>query len=322
MVEFISIGASSYVKAALHPKPKGIIQFIGAFVFGSCPEYSYKHLLESLYKQRYSLILYSFPFKPLNFEHWHTAIELLENMYDARSSIINEIYRKPYQEQTDKDNLLILYSDDSNYYWLGHSLGCKYILLLEILSNKISDKGGDILADCLRNREFESLKEDIFKIEKTRIETTKLISRVVDKPCQIRPFIRDQPCLLLAPEINNSVQIFSQSFHPPSGLGFPSRNETKCLIENSQNIFTLTAILSFNLDNIAKDDVAYLVNQLNSRGLQPFLHKIFWGWHFEPQAIHVEHLVCCINSILQELRQRHLNGVSQQIQCRYELNQG
>lgn len=317
-MEFRSTSLSSNTKISLHNNPKGVIQFIGAFVFGSFPEKSYKYLFECLHNQQYSLVVYSFPLQPFNLNHWKIAIQLLVDMYNTRISIIKEISCNKNLNREEKNTLINLYLSDSNYSWLGHSLGCKYTMLLEILSND----NPEILSRCLNSRNMDQLQQDIFKLEQARESTIETISKIINKPCKIRPFIRDQPCLLLAPEINNSVQIFSKSFHPPSGLGFPSRNETKCLIENSQNIFTLTAILSFNLDNIAKDDVAYLVNQLNSRGLQPFLHKIFWGWHFEPQAIHVEHLVCCIDSILQELRQRHLNGVSQQIQCRYELNQG
>ena len=107
---------------------------------------------------------------------------------------------------------------------------------------------------------------------------------------EISKFIRDQPSLLLAPEISNTVQIFNIPIRPSSRLGFPNRHETKCLIEHSTELFNLIGLISFNLDGIARDDVDFLECQLRTRKFRHFLHKVFLGWHFEPQGIYIENL--------------------------------
>ncbi|MEO1377732.1 MAG: hypothetical protein AAFW70_26325, partial [Cyanobacteria bacterium J06635_10] len=42
---------------AINPNPKGIIQFIGSFVFGSFPRDSYKYLFQNLFEQGYTIFV-------------------------------------------------------------------------------------------------------------------------------------------------------------------------------------------------------------------------------------------------------------------------
>ena len=303
MIKFCSILEDSPTKIAFHPKPKGIIQFIGAFVFGSCPERSYEHLFKYLYKKDYSLIVYPLTFEPFNFNHWSVATELLIDLYRVRFEII----RKLKNEASDK---LDFYANDTNYFWLGHSLGCKYILLLEILSHDNSELRDEVLRSCLREKSLQKVNKDIRMADNNR-------EVVVD---EISKFIRDQPSLLLAPEISNTVQIFNIPIRPSSSLGFPNRHETKRLIEHSTELFNLIGLISFNLDGIARDDVDFLECQLRTRKFRHFLHKVFLGWHFEPQGIYIENLVSCMDLILQELRQRQRQGIAHPVQCEDELS--
>jgi len=312
MMQFKAIANIPQVEFAFHPHSKGIIQFIGAFIFGSCPKNSYKYLLKNLYNdlynQGYSLVIYKFPCNPLQFNHWSVAINLLISVYQARVGIIKELHKNNSKE-------LEFYANDENYYWLGHSLGCKYILLLELLSDNDISRRDAVLQSSLREKYLSNAFSSISRADSARTIAQREITNLLKKPCSLEPFIRNQPSLLLAPEINNSVQILNFSVSPSSRLGFPNRREMQNLIINSSQLFKLMGIISFTWDGIARDDVEFLRTQLRCRKFLPFLHKVFFGWHFTPQGVHVEKLVSCIDLILHELRQRQLKGIAQAVQC-------
>ena len=311
MVDFEFIKGSNS-KVAFHPEPKGVIQFIGGFISGSCPQVSFRHLFQDLYDQGYSLVIYHFPFNPLQFNHWSVAIEILEDLYKVRLEIIKKLFCSTASEQK-----LDFYADDSNYFWLGYSLGCKYILLLEILSNDHDNfqRRNEILKFCLREEYLQKTYPDISRADIVRESVINKISEILGSPYQLNPFIKDQPSLLLAPEINNTFEIFDITISPFKYLDFPSREEIQCLIRNSTDFFNLMGLISFDRDTIAKDDVDFLQCQLRNKAFQPFLHKVLEGTHNKPLETNVENLVCCIDLILQELKQRQCFGISKAVQC-------
>ncbi len=91
-----------------HPTPVGVIEFIGGAAFGSVPCFSYTSLLHSLYEAGYTVIAVPFKF---GFDHKSRAEKLLIEQKLLRSKLE--------------------YSQDLPHIWVGHSLGCKYIMLLE-----------------------------------------------------------------------------------------------------------------------------------------------------------------------------------------------
>ncbi|WP_019503628.1 DUF1350 family protein [Pleurocapsa sp. PCC 7319] len=311
MVNFDSIKGSN-TKVAFHPQPKGVIQFVGGFISGSFPQISFKHLFQHLYEAGYSLIVYHFPFHPLQFNHWSVAIEILDDLYKVRFEIIKKLFCT-----TVSDRQLNFYTDDSNYFWLGYSLGCKYILLLEILSDDYErfQRRDEVLSSCLSKKDFKKTQKDIERADRNREEAINSISDLLGRSCQINPFIKDQPSLLVAPEINNTVQIANQYISLFSFWDFPSLDTIQCLITASTEIFNLMGLISFNRDTIAKDDVEFLKRQLQNRTFKPLLHKVFEGTHNEPLESNVENLVSCINLILQELRQRQRYGIAGTVEC-------
>lgn len=173
-----------------------------------------------------------------------------------------------------------IYREDANYFWVGHSLGCKYIALLEIL--------GDLEGD----------------LEVTRVAVKKCTKQSERQLRQIRESldytgnsIKDQPSLLIAPDISDT-----QSAIPVRSLAklldrfgwgvLPTREETKCLVSNSP-LFNLTALVSLSEDSIAgsiqdqdvqDSDVLWLYEQLNKRAL-PFLGIEVPGKHLVPIGI-------------------------------------
>jgi hypothetical protein len=136
-------------QVVLHPNPKGIIQFIGSFIFGSFPVRAYKYLHHYLFAQGYSLILYRFPLNPIQFNHWEVSFSLLKEQYLLKTEII-----KALKEENQPDDVINTYSNPANYLWLGHSLGCKYIILLEISSNEPTRRI-QILRECLDERDAD-----------------------------------------------------------------------------------------------------------------------------------------------------------------------
>jgi hypothetical protein len=289
--------ALSKSQIALNPNPKGVIQFIGSFVFGSFPLRSYKYLLKFLFDQGYTLIVYRFPFNPFQFRHWSVAIHLLAEQYKLRKAIFDQLRRENASE-----DVLKFYAEDENYLWLGHSLGCKYIILLEILSNS-SQERNRILRDCLGDDYQEAIEE----IKKSRLQFAQEINTST--------FIRGQPSLFLAPEINNTFPFLGGSIRPTSRLGFPNREQTQCLICQSQNLFNLTGIIAFDRDCIAEDDVAFLAKQIQHRHFQPPLQQVLSGWHLEPLAVSTESLASCIDLLFQELKKRQLTGLATDVSC-------
>jgi hypothetical protein len=288
----------SHTQVALHPNPKGIIQFIGSFIFGSFPAWSYKYLHEYLFAQGYSLILYRFPLNLLQFNHWEVALELLKEQYNLKVEII-----KFLKQEHQSDNVLNIYLNPTNYLWLGHSLGCKYIILLEILSNE-PKKRSQILQKCL-NKDFDKLINEINSIEPARQTSEAAIHQLVPQTkSSSQVFIRNQPSVLLAPEISNTVRFIKSKWRISNPWTNPNQKQTECLIRSSKELFNLTGIISFNLDGIAEDDVDFLVEQIKQRSFQHYLYKELQGWHFEPLSIYIENLGTAIVNLFDELQHR------------------
>lgn len=99
----------SFSWVAVHPEPKGVIEFLGGALFGSVPNISYSHFLHSLYEAGYTVITL-----PFRFGLDHAAIA--EDLLSERDNILQQLGES---------------HQDLPRFWVGHSLGCKYIILLE-----------------------------------------------------------------------------------------------------------------------------------------------------------------------------------------------
>lgn len=82
--------------------------FIGGNLFGSFPTIAYSHLLKSFFEFGYTVIAIPIPF---GFNHGSIAKKIVNESKRICSSLS--------------------YSDNIPHFWVGHSLGCKYIALLE-----------------------------------------------------------------------------------------------------------------------------------------------------------------------------------------------
>ncbi len=254
----------SFSWVALHPQPKGVIQFIGGALFGSFPTVSYRHLLEEIYAAGYTVVAIPFRF---SFRHWGIALSLLEEQRRLRAYLPELAARDGYGAE--------VYDQADRYAWLGHSLGCKYIALLELLCGIELDPGATPLAAVLGDERARWICH--------RLETA--------------PTIWNQPTLLLAPDLSDTTAAvpIKALAHLLDALGLgvqPTRSQTLALIDRSR-LFNLTAMVSFRQDQVAgsisdpcpdTSDVLWLYQHLQAKGL---IHSELTGKHLEPVGVRV-----------------------------------
>jgi Protein of unknown function (DUF1350) len=270
----------SFSWVAVHPQPKGVIQFIGGTFCGTFPTLFYRHFLKELFADGYTIVALPFRF---SFRHWPIAVSLLQEQEILRKEL-TEVAKKMGWESD-------IYQDRASYFWVGHSLGCKYIALLEFLS----DTNWQTIANqCCGRDENRQIKNLIYN---RSIET---------------PSIKGQPSLLIAPDISNTesaIPIRSLAvLLDQLGLGVrPTRAETQCFIASS-SFFNLTALISFDRDEIAgsvtdiykslevqkNSDVLWLVEQLKTKAL-PVLTVEIEGDHLEPICIKTDNHIVGLN---------------------------
>jgi hypothetical protein len=260
----------------LHPEPRGIIQFIGAFIFGSVPASTYRPLVQELYSRGFSLVLHRFPLNPLQFNHWDVALGLLQRARRIRNQIATE-NAFPATASADRD----FYLDPTNTLWLGHSLGCKFLLLLEILSNEPIRREA-ILRKLLPAAEVGSI---LSRLSDSSGSNSSNLSQG-----EFFPVIRNQPTILMAPEISNTVRILRSGFQFSNRRALPNKTQTESLILDSTELFHLTRVVSFDWDGISVDDVDFLRSVLIQRGTPTPVVEHLYGWHLEPLSARVVEL--------------------------------
>ncbi|MBE9010859.1 DUF1350 family protein [Pseudanabaenaceae cyanobacterium LEGE 13415] len=252
---------------ALHPEPKGVVQFIGGAFFGSFPTIAYRYLLEQIYNAGYSVIALPFRF---SFRHWSLAIELLKEQNALQPELVALAKHLNYDYE--------VYEDKTNYYWIGHSLGCKYIALLELLSDR------QFATQCLDAKQIKEIEQAIAQFPFDSVS------------------IKGQPSLLLAPDISDTesaipIRVLAQLLDKLKLGVLPTRAQTQCLIEQSE-LFNLTGLISFDRDTIAgsvanaqqqplaQNDVLWFLAQLKHRRFA-LLHQELSGKHLEPVGVRI-----------------------------------
>ena len=86
----------SFSWVAIHPEPKGVIQFIGGAFFGTFPTVFYRYFLQTLFDEGYTIIALPFRF---SFRHWNIAIELLKEQEALRKELSTNIGNSFYQDK-------------------------------------------------------------------------------------------------------------------------------------------------------------------------------------------------------------------------------
>lgn len=231
---------------AAHPNPRGVVQFYGGQLFGSLPATSYDYFLATLYNARYSLIVTPFEFSS---QHCDVATKLLNER--------NNVYLDPRFRD----------HPDVTHFWIAHSLGCKFIALLEAFTDPDTNEY---------------------------------------KPCgNLQPVapigILDQPSLFLAPDIGDTdsaipVPILAQILDR-LGLGIVPKREQMLEYFRTDTLFNLFALISFKDDNVAgnpdkpSSDVADILKALKEKHtLDPLLRELKGG-HMVPFGVQLQDVV-------------------------------
>lgn len=225
--------------AAIHPQPQGVIFFIGGAFFGTFPTVFYRHLLRSLYQQGYTLVALPFRF---SFRHWSVAISLANGKTQIRQELTELAKQQGYQYS--------LYREDPNspalnYLWLGHSLGCKYIALLELLTDRAKQDRA-VLNSCIESDQAERLANALADISLKQISLLNQPSILLD------PVVSDLESAVPIKSLRTLVERFVRVE--------PSIDQTYCLIHRS-HLFALTSVIGFT-SQLAQETVSTLENLL------------------------------------------------------------
>lgn len=248
-----------YSWVAIHPQPIGVVQFIGGALFGTFPTLFYRYLLQKIYDQGYTVIALPYRF---TFRHWSVAIGLVREQRALREAILDEAKRRDYAYKIYEEDPTVA---TRNYFWIGHSLGNKYIALLELLTDLETKSEREVLGDCVGADQYQEIEN---RLKETDFKDISLLN---------------QPLILIAPAITGiegaiPVKVVA-NLVKRLGLDVkPSVEETHCLIKGSQ-LFGLMGLISFDKDNIARETVAWLKANLPH---QPSQMKELEGVHLTP----------------------------------------
>lgn len=262
----------SFNWVALHPNPIGVIYYIGGAFFGTFPTIFYRYLLHRLFEQGYTIVAIPYRF---TFRHWSVALGLAKEQSIIRKGLIDEAKHRQYAYQIYEKGQQ---SEEANHVWLGHSLGCKYIALLELLTSL--EKAGyhrkklisRLFGDCIPVKGLKNLETVLLGIDLKQVS------------------IKSQSSLLMAPAIEGIEAAMPLLRNPRLAgvkkmldkLGIkvePSQAETFCLIEQSK-LFNLTSVISFIEDTrVAAPTVRWLFHNLGQRLVQ---QRILRGKHLAP----------------------------------------
>ncbi|MCV3216273.1 DUF1350 family protein [Plectonema radiosum NIES-515] len=294
----------SHSWVALHPQPQGVIQFVAGAFFGTfAPMLFYRYLIQSLFEQGYTIVLLPFNF---TFNHYLEAGFLIREQYE----ILPELVRMASFEGYDYEP----YLDDKNFYWIGHSLGCKYICLLEAFTSLPNQP--QVLEQFIRKLMFNTSDEaqiqsviadiSILVDELTQkiVEVRKLVHLYVGRDVKIASiFIKGQVSILLAPDISDTSSAIRPKFlanlFDKIGWGVkPTPEETYSLIKES-DLFNLLGLIDFKSDKIAKSTCEWFIN------IRKIPHKNFHnhleGGHLRPLGIRlISHVINFFHSLVIE----------------------
>ncbi len=298
----------SHSWVALHPHPKGVIQFVGGAFFGTFfPMFFYRSLLERLFNDGYTIVLLPFNF---TFDHYAESGFLIIEQYDIMPELVRRAIFAGYDYE--------IYLNDKNFSWIGHSIGCKYISLLEALSvlpevkelrkfieaivnSTANPKDSQLKIDRRIDRILTGLQILINDLELKRKEAKQLIKSYIKKEANYQQlegkieitsiFIKNQPSLLLAP-VNTGLESavpkpFTNIF---ISLGInvnPTPEETYVLIEKA-NLFDLLGLNSFKTDKLALSTCQWFKNHLKKPPQE--LQKQLNGGHLRPLGIKLGNL--------------------------------
>jgi hypothetical protein len=293
---------------ALHPKPKGVVQFVGGAFFGTfAPMLFYRHLLQYLYDQAYSVIILPFNF---SFNHYKESFFLLREQY----ALIPELVTMAVAQGDNPE----VYLKADNYIWLGHSIGCKYVALLESAGKLPQDKVAltefirkvltptDRYSDKMVQQvvdQLQALREELMQsaeasrklVENCMAGTKRVLEANSSIPKLIYNdlYIKNQLSVLLAPVASDTSSAVPSkalaNWIDNRGWGVqPTSTVTKNLIKES-GLFNLLVLAQFKSDQIALQTIEWFFDVLKKPRKSD--RKYLGGGHLRPLGFNIADLV-------------------------------
>ncbi|NJK40500.1 MAG: DUF1350 family protein [Acaryochloridaceae cyanobacterium SU_2_1] len=238
-----------YSWVAIHPQPIGVVNIIGGAFFGTFPTVFYRYLLQKIFEKGYTIIALPYRF---TFRHWSVAIGLVREQEALRQAISAEAQRRGYAHHIYEEDPR---SGTRNFFWLGHSLGTKYIALLELLTDLETKSEQEVLGDCVGLDQYQEIEKRLQQIDFKNIS------------------LLNQPSILMAPAITGIEAAIPfpalANLFKRFGIDVkPSVDQTYCLIRGSR-LFSLMGLIAFDGDDTAKPTVSWLRKNLSSKTM-PF----------------------------------------------------
>jgi Protein of unknown function (DUF1350) len=280
---------------ALHPRPKGVIQFVGGAFYGTAPTWHYRYFLSALFDAGYTIIALPFRF---TFHHWNVALDLLEEHHQVRQAILSSLLR-----ESSRSRDYAFYTNAANYTWVGHSLGCKYVILLEILNDgwaKFSDQAAEV---GIEKAQLDTIQSHLMRVAQVRdqLNEPRPTDRSAPSINSELPSIHNQAAILIAPviaDLTAAIPLRSlQRGCELMGLKiFPTVEQTYDLIAHSHS-FNLLQILQFQHDLVAKPTCDRLVPGLKSPVGKALATAAITGKHLEPIGFRIGSYIVDFNPL-------------------------
>jgi Protein of unknown function (DUF1350) len=292
--------SSSWV--SIHPNPKGIIQFIGGAFYGTAPTFHYRYFLDSLFEAGYTIV--ALPFK-FTVHHWSVSLQLLAEHYRVRQAIIEAILNHPAKSDYQYD----VYLEAANYHWVGHSLGCKYIILLEVLNDGLEKVRANIADLGIERSQDEQIQIGLNQAGSTLQQVRQAIHQLTHRWVDFdEPFIHNETSLLLAPviaELDAAIPLRSlrRAFEQVGFKVVPTLEQTYRLIAKSDS-FNLMEIIQFQQDALAKQTCVDLAKAIHHDS-----PAMLTGKHLEPIGLQIGNYIADLNPLdkfIQPIQTRQL----------------
>ncbi|WP_094510974.1 DUF1350 family protein [Synechococcus sp. MW101C3] len=206
--------------AALPAHPHAIVIFLGGAFFGSFPTVFYRAYLRDIYEAGYGIVALPFRF---SLRHWDISLSLASYQSELRAEVAALLMADGLQNEP-------VCSVD--YLWIAHSLGCKYVALLELLSDSEEISKSDNIISALKLEVPEQADELLNKL-------SQLDAHIIS--------LRDQQQILVDPviaDLEAAIPLpFLRSIFDSVLKVHPSQAMTIELIKSSA-LFSITSVLS------------------------------------------------------------------------------
>jgi len=263
----------------------------------------YRHLLQYFFDKSYTIILLPFSF---SFNHYREAIFLVKEQYHVLPDLVRLAIMKGYDYK--------IYLEDANYYWIAHSIGCKYVSLLEAFSALPDDRAD--AEQFIRNL-IATLPEEAYRrgavdrvvtrignlIDDLELEAQnakqlihayqKSIGDAADENAEtifVNLFIKNQPSILIAPCTSDT----SSAVRPKAfarlvdqwGVGVKPTTAATCALIQKSDLFGLLGLVQFETDKIAKTTCQWFLEDFGKPSTEG--QRNLLGGHLRPLGVQIK----------------------------------